>query len=540
MTLRSVSATQIKQHRSCALQWYLQRVEGWQMPQSPSQALGEAIHKQVEDYLLEGTAPTLPSVENAMKKGYVPPTGGAYLVEEPKDYGMRMLAAGVPVKGRIDLLVPPTPGESLVKVVDWKSASSFRYVPEADTLTRDVQGILYLKYAFENYPFATAGQFRHVYLLTKGTGSKKVDAEVVDRPFVDGQWHHIEQTVEEMKATATRPLPVVAQTQANLSHCSNYGGCSFRDRCPAASKGLIQSMFEAEASTGAGAGVTEGITMTTLAEKLRQRKAATQTVAASAETQAATQSPATEVVVAPTPEPVVVDKPVLVETAPVVVTGIVPPDAPGGDLVPEKAEGIMTTLAKRRSSKTETPVKAAVVVEEPVVTPTAKVEYVNVPPVVVPETVAQLVEINTAMADAAKALEIRNELKRRGALNVDKAIVDGDPPKVSAPVVAELSLFIDAFPEKAPFDSLHALEDEIAARTPSLLEHLRKTSPKDVPEGTVDLGEVLFGRGYSTLSASFAIKPITGAWTVSTLGPASSKVLEVLIPKATFVVRGRR
>ena len=72
------------------------------------------------------------------------------------------------------------------------------------------------------------------------------------------------------------------------------------------------------------------------------------------------------------------------------------------------------------------------------------------------------------------------------------------------------------------------------------MEHLRKTSPKDVPEGTVDLGEVLFGRGYSTLAASFALKPITGPWTVSTLGPASSKVLEVLLPKATFVVRGRR
>ena len=526
MTLRSVSATQIKQHRSCALQWYLQRVEGWQMPQSPSQALGEAIHKQVEDYLLEGTAPTLPSVENAMKKGYVPPTGGAYLVEEPKDYGMRMLAAGVPVKGRIDLLVPPASGESLVKVVDWKSASSFRYVPEADTLTRDVQGILYLKYAFENYPFATMGQFRHVYLLTKGTGSKKVDAEVVDRPFVDGQWSHIEQTVEEMRATATRSLPVVAQTQANLSHCSNYGGCSFRDRCPAASKGLIQSMFEAEASTGAGAGVTEGITMTTLAEKLRQRKAATQTVTASAETQLATQSPATEVVVAPTPEPVVVDKPVLVETEvkvteptpePVVVTGIrvetqvstvIPPDAPGGDLVPEKAEGIMTTLARRRVAKP---------VAEPATQP-AKTAVLPTPVVVVPEPVAQEPVVVVVPEVVVEVVE---------------------EPKVSAPAT-ELSLFIDCYPERAPFDAMHALEDEIAARTPSLLEHLRKTSPKDVPEGTVDLGEVLFGRGYSTLSASFAIKPITGAWTVSTLGPASSKVLEVLIPKATFVVRGRR
>lgn len=464
------------------------------MPQSPSQALGEAIHLQLENYMLEGRSPELASVENAIKKGFVPLPKGAYLVEEPKDYGMRLKCADVPVKGRIDLLIPPASGESLVKVVDWKSASSFRYVPEPDVLTRDVQGVLYLKYAFENYPFATQGQFRHVYLLTKGTGSKKVDADVVDRPFIDAQWSHIEQTVEDMKATATRSLPVVAQTQANLSHCSNYGGCSFRDRCPAASKGLVESMLEAESQTSAS---TEGVTMTTLAEKLRQRKLATQ-------------SPTVEapVVEAPVVETPVVEAPVevapVVEVVPVVAT-VIPPDAPGGDKVPERSEGIMATLAKRRSSKTETPVKVAVVdpvVEmktevpaQPVVAPPAKVEYVE------PVT---------------------------------------EEPKSSAPVVAELSLFIDAYPEKAPFESLRALEDEIAARTPSLLEHLRRTSPKDVPEGTVDLGEVLFGRGYSTLSASFAVKPITGAWTVSTLGPASSKVLEVLLPKATFVVRGRR
>ena len=482
MTLRSVSATQIKQHRSCALQWYLQRVEGWTMPQSPSQALGEAIHLQVEQYLLDGKMPDLPSVENAMKKGYVPPTGGAYLVEEPKDYGMWMLAAGVPVKGRIDLLVPPPAGESLVKVVDWKSASSFRYVPEPDVLTRDVQGVLYLRYAFENYPYATEGQFRHVYLLTKGTGSKKVDAEVVDRPFVDGQWAHIEQTVEEMKATATRPLPVVAQTQANLSHCSNYGGCSFRDRCPAASKGLVASILEAESQESAP---SEGVTMSTLAEKLRQRKAATQSspvVATSTEV-------ATPIVVEPVVEapPVVVEPIVEAKTYVPGPIGIIPPDAPGGDKVPERSEGIMATLAKRRATKAQ-PTEAKTDVQPVVVEPT-------------PEPVVE---------------------------------------KPTAPTSAELTLFVDCFPEKAPFDTLRALEDEIAARTPSLLEHLRKTSPKDVPEGTVDLGEVLFGRGYSTLSASFAIRPISGAWTVSTLGPASSKMLEVLLPKATLVVRGRR
>jgi hypothetical protein len=165
--------------------------------------------------------------------------------------------------------------------------------------------------------------------------------------------------------------------------------------------------------------------------------------------------------------------------------GIIPPDAPGGELVPETAEGVAPKVVEK-----------AAVVEEPIIVPEVKVEIVE-------------------------------------------PVVPTAPP-AAPPAAAELTLFIDCFPEKAPFDTLRALEDEIAARTPSLLEHLRKSSPKDVPEGTMDLGEVLFGRGYSALSASFAFKPITGAWTVSTLGPASSKVLEVLLPKATFVVRGRR
>lgn len=535
MTLRSVSATQIKQHRSCALQWYLQRIEGWEMPQSPSQALGEAIHKQIEDYLLDGKNPDLPSVENAMKKGFVPPTGGAYLVEEPKDYGMSLTCADVPVKGRIDLLVPPTAGESLVKVVDWKSASSFRYVPEPDVLTRDVQGVLYLKYAFANYPLATHGQFRHVYLLTKGTGSKKVDAEVVDREFIDGQWAHIEATVEEMKATATRPLPIVAQSQANLSHCDSYGGCSFRDRCPAASKGLVASMFEAEGQTSAPG---EGINMSTLAEKLKARKAATQTVAAEGKTEA----PVAVEPVAEAPQVVEAKAKTQPEVAAPVAAGVVPPDAPGGDLVHEKHDGVppkKMTPAELRENLRQS---GAIGVDKAKFGDEPKEESTAPIPVAESELREIVASITPEVAEVIQSAHDRWVAAGRPGPDPDtvlaaeywrqKWIEDGKK--------RPLSLFIDCYPEKAEFETLRALEDEIAARTPSLLEHLRKTSPKDVPEGTVDLGEVLYGRGYSTLAASFAVKPLSGPWTVSTLGPASSKVLEVLLPKATFVVRGRR
>lgn len=257
--------------------------------------------------------------------------------------------------------------------------------------------------------------------------------------------------------------------------------------------------------------------MTTLAEKLKARRAATQTVTP-------------EVVVAESPAPMlsetapksVVEEPEVKVTEPVVAS-IVPPDAPGGDLVPEKAEGIMATLARRRVAKAKVqPVEPVVILPEKdrFLAIAEAAGLVSESVVVTPEPVAAPVRQPDPDVVAA-ANTIR-----------EKWIAEGEK--------RPLSLYIDCYPEKAEFDSLRALEDEIAARTPSLLEHLRKTSPKDVPEGTMDLGEVLFGRGYSTLAASFALKPISGPYTVSTLGPASSKLLEVLLPKAMYVVRGRR
>ena len=101
----------------------------------------------------------------------------------------------------------------------------------------------------------------------------------------------------------------------------------------------------------------------------------------------------------------------------------------------------------------------------------------------------------------------------------------------------ELVLYVDCAPDRGEYTYL---ESEILARTPSLLEHLRKTSAKDVPEGAMDLAEVAYGRGHAALAASFVLKPVVGEWVVNSASTASTKVLEVLVPKAVRIVRGRR
>ena len=404
------------------------------MPPSPAQELGTKIHAEMEDWLLHGREPEHLSAQYVTRafQNYV--EGYERVVEEPKDFDMQMKAAGVPVKGRIDLLLRPTTGRPLV-VLDWKTSSNLRYAMSPEQLARDVQGVLYLKYAKESGYWASGfARFDHYYILTKGTGAKDVAGEPVTVEEVDGLWRGIEAEVEKMKGTETTPIGSVP---GNLKHCDKYGGCAFRTRCPAANK------------MGPFAQLGEGVEdMSKLADILKARKAA---------------------------------------------LGVVPPDAPVAAPVEVKAEPVLPAP----------PVKVEDTPEAWVTTPST----VEVVEVVVPEVVEErpksIVEVTYARTETTKGL----------------------------------TLYVDCAPDGGGYG---ILEREIAERTPSLLEHLRKTAPKDVPEGAVDLGEVLFGRGYAALAASFVLKPLTGKWVVNSQYPASSRVLEVLTPKAIEIVRGRR
>jgi len=423
------------------MQWYLQRVEGWEMPPSPSQELGTRVHSEMEAWLLEGKIPEHGSAKFITQTlGYL--REKKVIVEEPKDYDMTMKCADVPVKGRIDVLIPPASDTDSLVVLDWKTSSNLRYAMTSDALSRDTQGVLYLEYAYRQKlaKESDLARFDHVYILTKGTGGQHVAGEALDRQQVARLYRGLEAEVEKMKATETTP---VAQVRGSVQHCGKYGGCAFRDRCPSTTQvGLVQ-LFG-----GSSAGVED---MSKLSEILKARKLA---------------------------------------------TGVVPPDAPAPTAPTAPAHPPVEGQAEKPEDKPEAWVTATTAtVSGPVVIEQAEIE----------ERPKSIIEV-----------------KYEG-------------PKTKG---EELRLFVDCTPDKG-FEVTGRLEDEIAARTPSLLEHLRKTAPKDVPEGAVDLGEVLFGRGYAALSASFVVKGLSGSWLATSTYPASGKVLEVLSPKATTVVRGR-
>lgn len=227
--LRRVSPSQLKTFQDCQRKWFYARVLHIPEPPKAHFELGERIHKQFEDWYLSGIEPQHPSVRLALQLHDTPEPTDTYLIEVPRDLNLGLTAAGVPMMGRIDVLIPPVDG--LVVVLDWKSTSSWNWLKTPEELARDAQGVVYLKYAMKEYPDATDGIFRHVYVRTKGgKGARTCQTDVLDRQYVDDMYESLERTVDKMKRVARLKDP--NDVEPSPSECQKYGGCPYRGICP--------------------------------------------------------------------------------------------------------------------------------------------------------------------------------------------------------------------------------------------------------------------------------------------------------------------
>lgn len=257
MALKRLSVSQVDTFDSttpfgCERKWYLQHVMKLEVPQDPSAALGEAVHKSIEDYLKgnrdQGGA-------NGLHPIALP---GRHLIDELaprveaveyKFEGAELVIAGVPFTGRIDIIESAAPGEPLYGVTDWKTTSDIkRYAKTPEGLKKSTQMVGYAEWFYRNRAYDTAAPLRlaHVYFQTRSRKAEKVTA-CITRDEVLAGVKRIEGLVERIKAASEKPS--FEDLTPDWEKCNVARGCPFRAMCAKGANMGLFDMFGEEETT---------------------------------------------------------------------------------------------------------------------------------------------------------------------------------------------------------------------------------------------------------------------------------------------------
>lgn len=237
---RAVSASQIETWHGCRRKWAWRNVARIEAPPHASAALGSRIHKQLELYLtgepFDYSTPVMraaaemaiPSIANLP-----PPKSPGMLVETPFNFDLR--DGSVLFRGIIDVLLPDggvVPGCEAGSpiVVDHKSTKSRRYIKSVETLTTDVQAMIYAYHAMTIFR-VNAVQLLWNYCFTAGApATERRHLKVLQPQVVDQFLGPISAAAAEITTTyAAQPNPL--ELPPSTEHCDAYGGCPYKLHC---------------------------------------------------------------------------------------------------------------------------------------------------------------------------------------------------------------------------------------------------------------------------------------------------------------------
>lgn len=226
--LKSVSASQIRNWQQCQRKWWFEKVGGFKPEATAPQQQGEMLHNSLERYFKYGEALTHESSQRAVELINAP-RKILLLSEYPKNYKLNLLAAGVPVKGRIDLLDLNPLKRGVLRILDFKTSNNFDYNKSEEDLARDIQMMMYAHWAFSRFDIQYV-QAAHIYIHKKQTAAKLIETEGLDKTHVSGIYSQVESLVEKMAVTAGAETHTkVPKTE---SACYAYGKpCPFLEMC---------------------------------------------------------------------------------------------------------------------------------------------------------------------------------------------------------------------------------------------------------------------------------------------------------------------
>lgn len=232
-----VSGSRTEDWRLCKRRWGFAAIDSAPRAQNKYAALGDAVHKLRELYLLYGTMPT-----NATREGAIALAGLDKLppprlpfVETRFEF---MLGAHFRFTGRIDFLVAnddPTRlwGQLGVPLVgDHKTTSRKMHVKTAERLTAgDPQATLYSMYAMF-MTGASVVDLHWSYMIKEKTPRALQVYARITKTQVEDSFATLLSDAQEMLQVARISGIRAVDLEPNVKACEVFGGCPYKAICP--------------------------------------------------------------------------------------------------------------------------------------------------------------------------------------------------------------------------------------------------------------------------------------------------------------------
>ena len=224
-----ISASQIKTFNLCRKKWYFEKVE--KLPQGPPSygaVFGSVLHSCLErlhkgeDPFPAGWSAPLKNGDTEVAKSLIDlyePTEGIEERNVERKISLPVID-DISLLGYIDLYKPGT-------IIDHKTSKAWKWALSARELARDLQMMVYARWALEQEPDLETVELRHnVFLRTPPARYKKTVAYATSEAVMD-QWYQVQETALLMKEARKGGPPEIEMG----NQCHAFGGCPFARIC---------------------------------------------------------------------------------------------------------------------------------------------------------------------------------------------------------------------------------------------------------------------------------------------------------------------
>jgi len=226
-----VSASEIELYDLCPRKWAFAYLEGLRPPPNESAALGTRVHKILEQWLKDGTAPDLLTNEGEIAASGLhllpPPRTPTLVTEEQFSFTSRRAW----YSGYKDFRYRDANG--LLHVGDHKTTKSATWMKTTDEILAHPQALIYSVDEFFRNPQDDRLSLDWIYYKT--TGSRKAEPRfqiVTKQTVAEMFFEHVDPVAGQITALHDTPPGTSAlEFPPDFRACEAFGGCAFLSIC---------------------------------------------------------------------------------------------------------------------------------------------------------------------------------------------------------------------------------------------------------------------------------------------------------------------